>query len=54
VTDFPDDLLWDHKNCVVIPHLGASTGEAEDAAVRNINYILRVCLIDETHLKLFY
>jgi len=32
VTDFPDDLLWDHKNCVVIPHLGASTGEAEDAA----------------------
>jgi len=34
VTDFPDDLLWDHKNCVVLPHLGASTEEAEDAAVR--------------------
>ena len=33
VTDFPDDLLWDNKNAVVIPHLGASTGEAEDAAV---------------------
>jgi len=32
VTDFPDDLLWDNKNAVVIPHLGASTGEAEDAA----------------------
>jgi len=32
VTDFPDDLLWDHKNCIVIPHLGASTEEAEDAA----------------------
>jgi D-3-phosphoglycerate dehydrogenase / 2-oxoglutarate reductase len=34
VTDFPDDLLWDHKNCLVLPHLGASTEEAEDAAVR--------------------
>lgn len=32
VTDFPDDVLWDHANSVVIPHLGASTGEAEDAA----------------------
>ena len=32
VTDFPDDLLWDHKNAVVLPHLGASTGEAEDEA----------------------
>lgn len=32
VTDFPDDLLWDHKNTIVLPHLGASTEEAEDAA----------------------
>ena len=32
VTDFPEDLLWDHKNCLVLPHLGASTEEAEDAA----------------------
>lgn len=32
ITDFPDDLLWDHKNCIVLPHLGASTAEAEDAA----------------------
>ena len=32
VTDFPDDELWDHKNAIVLPHLGASTGEAEDAA----------------------
>jgi len=32
VTDFPDDLLWDHKNTVILPHLGASTEEAEDAA----------------------
>jgi D-3-phosphoglycerate dehydrogenase / 2-oxoglutarate reductase len=33
VTDFPDDLVWDHKNALVLPHLGASTEEAEDAAV---------------------
>jgi D-3-phosphoglycerate dehydrogenase len=32
VSDFPDDLLWDHSNTILIPHLGASTGEAEDAA----------------------
>eukprot|EP00546_Thalassionema_frauenfeldii_P009748 CAMPEP_0178914218 /NCGR_PEP_ID=MMETSP0786-20121207/11300_1 /TAXON_ID=186022 /ORGANISM="Thalassionema frauenfeldii, Strain CCMP 1798" /LENGTH=466 /DNA_ID=CAMNT_0020587095 /DNA_START=66 /DNA_END=1466 /DNA_ORIENTATION=+ len=32
VSDFPDDLLWDHKNCIILPHLGASTSEAEDEA----------------------
>ena len=32
VTDFPEDLCWDHKNALVLPHLGASTEEAEDAA----------------------
>jgi D-3-phosphoglycerate dehydrogenase len=32
VSDFPDDLLWDHKNAVILPHLGASTEEAEDEA----------------------
>ena len=32
ITDFPDDVLWNHKNCIVLPHLGASTAEAEDAA----------------------
>jgi len=32
VSDFPEDLLWDHKNTVILPHLGASTEEAEDAA----------------------
>ena len=21
VSDFPDDLLWDHKNAVILPHL---------------------------------
>ena len=32
VTDFPDDEVWDHKNAIVLPHLGASTTEAEDEA----------------------
>eukprot|EP00591_Stephanopyxis_turris_P002764 CAMPEP_0195521216 /NCGR_PEP_ID=MMETSP0794_2-20130614/18222_1 /TAXON_ID=515487 /ORGANISM="Stephanopyxis turris, Strain CCMP 815" /LENGTH=473 /DNA_ID=CAMNT_0040650723 /DNA_START=15 /DNA_END=1436 /DNA_ORIENTATION=- len=32
VSDFPDDELWDHRNAVILPHLGASTEEAEDAA----------------------
>lgn len=32
VSDFPDDELWDHENAVILPHLGASTTEAEDAA----------------------
>lgn len=37
ISDFPDDLLWDHKNAIIIPHLGASTEEAEDQAVRNFS-----------------
>lgn len=32
VSDFPDDSLWDHENSVIMPHLGASTEEAEDSA----------------------
>jgi hypothetical protein len=40
VTDFQDDLVWDHKNAVVIPHLGASTKEAEDAVVGNMKKII--------------
>lgn len=32
VSDFPDDVVWNHKNAVLLPHLGASTEEAEDAA----------------------
>lgn len=32
VTDFPEDLLWNHNSCIVLPHLGASTAEAEDNA----------------------
>jgi D-3-phosphoglycerate dehydrogenase / 2-oxoglutarate reductase len=33
VSDFPDDLVWDHPNAIILPHLGASTSEAEDEAV---------------------
>lgn len=33
VSDFPDDVLWNHENVIILPHLGASTEEAEDAAV---------------------
>jgi D-3-phosphoglycerate dehydrogenase / 2-oxoglutarate reductase len=29
VCDFPSNLLKDHPNCITLPHLGASTGEAE-------------------------
>jgi D-3-phosphoglycerate dehydrogenase / 2-oxoglutarate reductase len=32
ISDFPDDLLWNHENAIVFPHLGASTDEAEDEA----------------------
>merc|ERR1712048_20704 len=32
ISDFPDDELWDHKNAIILPHLGASTEEAEDEA----------------------
>lgn len=34
ISDFPDDTLWDHENVVLLPHLGASTEEAEDAAAK--------------------
>lgn len=32
ISDFPDDILWDNKNSIILPHLGASTEEAEDSA----------------------
>lgn len=32
VCDFPDDELWNHPNAILLPHLGASTNEAEDEA----------------------
>ena len=45
ISDFPDDELWDHKNAIILPHLGASTEEAEDAAVRISNevWVLTYC-----------
>lgn len=44
VTDFPNDALIDAKNVICIPHLGASTPEAEDncavmAARQLVDYI---------------
>jgi D-3-phosphoglycerate dehydrogenase / 2-oxoglutarate reductase len=46
VTDFPDDDLLDEKNVVPIPHLGASTPEAEDncavMAVRQLRDFLEL------------
>ena len=30
VTDFPNDVISGHENVILIPHLGASTSEAED------------------------
>lgn len=30
VSDFPSNLLKDHERCITLPHLGASTSEAED------------------------
>ena len=44
VSDFPDDLLWDHKNAIILPHLGASTEEAEDSAV-SVGIFFSVALI---------
>lgn len=32
VSDFPDDILWNHESAIILPHLGASTEEAEDEA----------------------
>ena len=41
ITDFPEDVLWDHPSVTVIPHLGASTTEAEDTAARMAAETLR-------------
>jgi D-3-phosphoglycerate dehydrogenase len=36
ISDFPDDELWNHPNTIIVPHLGASTGEAEDSAAVSV------------------
>jgi D-3-phosphoglycerate dehydrogenase len=45
ISDFPDDLLWNHKNVILLPHLGASTEEAEETAVSALFYLC--CCHDE-------
>lgn len=44
ISDFPDDLLWDHKNSIILPHLGASTEEAEDQAAAMASDTIRTFL----------
>mmetsp|Transcript_15134 Transcript_15134/g.31158 ORF Transcript_15134/g.31158 Transcript_15134/m.31158 type:complete len:499 (-) Transcript_15134:454-1950(-) len=48
ISDFPDDELWNHPNTIIIPHLGASTGEAEDGAAAMAAETLRLYLEDGT------
>ena len=48
ISDFPDDELWDHPNAVILPHLGASTEEAEDQAAAMAAETLRQYLEDGT------
>lgn len=42
ISDFPDDVLWNHNNAILLPHLGASTEEAEETAV-SICFIAIMC-----------
>lgn len=44
VSDFPDDIVWDHKNAIILPHLGASTAEAEDEAASMAAETIRLYL----------
>jgi D-3-phosphoglycerate dehydrogenase len=44
ISDFPDDELWNHENAVILPHLGASTAEAEDQAAAMAAETLRLYL----------
>jgi D-3-phosphoglycerate dehydrogenase len=44
ISDFPDDELWNHPNAIIIPHLGASTEEAEDSAAAMAAETLRLYL----------
>ena len=54
VSDFPDDLLWDHENSIILPHLGASTEEAEDSAVSiHPRALDRSCHIVRSHRRCY-
>lgn len=44
VCDFPCDELWEHPQCVLIPHLGASTEEAEEQAAAQAADTIRLFL----------
>ena len=44
VSDFPDEALWDHPSTLLIPHLGASTEEAESAAAAMAAETIRIFL----------
>ncbi|KAL3913912.1 MAG: hypothetical protein SGILL_006307, partial [Bacillariaceae sp.] len=44
ISDFPDDELWNHESAVILPHLGASTEEAEDGAAAMAAETLRLYL----------
>jgi D-3-phosphoglycerate dehydrogenase / 2-oxoglutarate reductase len=48
ISDFPDDELWDHPNTIILPHLGASTAEAEDSAAAMAAETLRMYLEEGT------
>merc|ERR1712071_426450 len=48
ISDFPDDELWDHKNTIILPHLGASTAEAEDEAATMAAITIKNFLEDGT------
>jgi phosphoglycerate dehydrogenase-like enzyme len=44
ISDFPDDELWNHPNAIIVPHLGASTGEAEDSAAVSVLFFFSMFL----------
>ena len=48
ITDFPNDLMVKQSNVIAIPHLGASTNEAEDNCAVMVSTQLREFLLDGT------
>jgi D-3-phosphoglycerate dehydrogenase len=54
ISDFPDDLLWDHKNSILLPHLGASTEEAEETAVSGIKPFILLFAVRLSYYSLLF
>ncbi len=52
ISDFPDDELWNHPNAVILPHLGASTEEAEDSAVCIASFLFFVVVYARCYARL--